>query len=48
MAKKKRKADPMQDKMKVERRRKRLEKALKKMEKKQRQPKPLIECEVWL
>jgi len=46
MKQKKRRADPIQDKVKEERRRKRLAKALKKMEKQPRQPKPLIELEV--
>merc|ERR1711974_199723 len=38
--------DPGQEKAKEDRRRRRLAKALKKMEKKERQPKPLSECEV--
>ena len=42
----KRRVDPGQEKAKEDRRRKRLAKALKKMEKKERQPKPLSECEV--
>merc|ERR1719430_722640 len=46
VTKKKRKQDPSQLKAKEERRRKRLSKALRKMEKKERLPKPLIECEV--
>jgi len=46
LARKKRKQDPGALKAKDERRRKRLAKALKKMEKKTRLPKPLIECEV--
>jgi len=46
MTKKKKKMDPQYLKAKDERRRKRLAKALRKMEKKERQPKPLIECEV--
>ena len=46
MTKKKRKSDPGMDKAKDERRTKRLLKALKQMNKKQRQPKPLMECEV--
>jgi len=44
--KKRKRADPATDKMKEERRRKRLSKALRKMEKKQRQPKPLLEIEI--
>ena len=46
MTQKKRRIDPGQEKAKEDRRRKRLTKALKKMDKKQRQPKPLSECEV--
>ena len=46
MTKAKRRGDPGQEKAKEDRRRKRLAKALKKMEKKERQPKPLSECEV--
>jgi len=46
VAKKKRKQDPGMLKAKEERRRKRLAKALKKMEKKDRLPKPLAECEI--
>ena len=46
MTKKKRKSDPNAEKSKDERRKKRVAKALKKMQKKERQPKPLIECEV--
>eukprot|EP00088_Acartia_fossae_P062615 TRINITY_DN7572_c0_g1_i1.p1 TRINITY_DN7572_c0_g1~~TRINITY_DN7572_c0_g1_i1.p1 ORF type:complete len:230 (-),score=52.55 TRINITY_DN7572_c0_g1_i1:64-753(-) len=42
----KRKVDPVKDKAREEKRRKRLVKALKKMEKKERQPKPLSELEV--
>ena len=45
-ANRKRRGDPGQDRAKDERRRKRLGKALKKMEKKERQPKPLIEMEI--
>ena len=48
MTQKKRRQDPGQEKAKEDRRRKRLAKALKKMEKKERQPKPLSECEVFL
>ena len=44
--KRKRTGDPGLDRMKDERRRRRLVKALKKMEKKDRQMKPLIEMEV--
>ena len=47
MTQKKRRQDPGQEKAKEDRRRKRLAKALKKMEKKERQPKPLSECEVF-
>jgi len=43
---KKKRRDPVQDKVKSDRRRKRLAKALKKMEKQPRQPKPIIELEV--
>ena len=46
VSKKKKKADPGQLKAKEEKRKRKLAKALKKMEKKDRQPKPLIECEV--
>merc|ERR1712226_1740973 len=46
MTQKKRRVDPGQEKAKEDRRRKRLTKALKKMDKKERQPKPLSECEV--
>eukprot|EP00092_Neocalanus_flemingeri_P002264 GFUD01002414.1.p1 GENE.GFUD01002414.1~~GFUD01002414.1.p1 ORF type:complete len:232 (-),score=65.79 GFUD01002414.1:155-850(-) len=46
MSKKKKRTDPGQLKMRDEKRKRRLAKALKKMEKKDRQPKPLIECEV--
>ena len=46
MTQKKRRTDPGQEKAKEDRRRKRLTKALKKMDKKERQPKPLSECEV--
>lgn len=46
LSKRKRKQDPGQVKAKEERRRKRLAKALKKMEKKDRLPKPLVECEI--
>ena len=46
MTQKKRRQDPGQEKAKEDRRRKRLTKALKKMDKKERQPKPLSECEV--
>merc|ERR1719210_1486792 len=46
MTQKKRRIDPGQEKAKEDRRRKRLTKALKKMDKKERQPKPLSECEV--
>lgn len=46
LSKRKRKQDPGQIKAKEERRRKRLAKALKKMEKKDRLPKPLVECEI--
>ena len=46
MTQKKRRQDPGQEKAKEDRRRKRLAKALKKMDKKERQPKPLSECEV--
>ena len=46
MTKAKRRVDPGQEKAKEDRRRKRLTKALKKMDKKERQPKPLSECEV--
>ena len=46
MTQKKRRSDPGQEKAKEDRRRKRLAKALKKMDKKDRQPKPLSECEV--
>ena len=46
MTKKKRKSDPNTEKVKDDRRKKRVAKALKKMQKKERQPKPLIECEV--
>ena len=45
-AKKKRKQDPSQLKAKEEKRRRRLAKALRKMEKKDRLPKTLVECEV--
>ena len=48
MTQKKRRIDPGQEKAKEDRRRKRLTKALKKMDKKERQPKPLSECEVGL
>jgi len=46
IAKKKKKQDPSQLKAKEEKRRRRLAKALRKMEKKDRLPKPLVECEV--
>merc|ERR1719346_130443 len=46
VTKKKKRQDPSQQKAKDERRRKRLAKALKKMEKKDRLPKPLVECEI--
>ena len=47
MTQKKRRQDPGQEKAKEDKRRRRLAKALKKMEKKERQPKPLSECEVF-
>jgi len=46
ITKKKKRADPNIDKHRQEKRKRRIEKALKKMEKKERLPKPLIECEV--
>merc|ERR1719239_1809595 len=46
MTKKKSRRDPVKDKIKDDRRMKRLTKALRKMEKKDRQPKPIIEMEV--
>jgi len=46
MAKKKKKQDPMIVKAREEKRQKKLAKALRVMEKKERQPKPLIECEI--
>ncbi|XP_023338053.1 39S ribosomal protein L40, mitochondrial [Eurytemora carolleeae] len=46
VTKKKRRTDPGSTKVKDDRRRKRLAKALRKMEKKERQPKPVIELEV--
>jgi len=46
LKKRKSKADAGQIKVKEERRRKRLAKALRKMEKKDRLPKPLMECEI--